>query len=1056
MPKLIIKVLFLLSTLAFVSAGQTGKISGRITDAHSGDGLVGVNVIVNELGIGASTNSEGHYFILNVKPGIYTVRFMMIGYAPIINENVAVAMDQTTTLDHGMLSEVLGLEEVRVVATRAVVVKDLSASQLYVKQEAIQELPIDNISSVVGLQAGVSGVSIRGGSSAQTAFIVDGFQLNDGRSNKPTLALSLSSVKEVQVQSGGFNAEYGNIRSGIINVITAEGDATKYSGTFSYYHTPAAPKHFGMSPYDADSYYLRPYLDDDVAWLGTQGESFEDLNSNQEWDQNEPFVDYNGDGEWTGWDSHTQKQYTSFEGWNAYSLLTLQDDDPSNDLSPTGAQREFLWKHRRTGFITNPDYTLDFGFGGPVPGLSNLGNLRFYLSHRSAQNNFVVPLSRDAYDATTTRLKLNSDISDNIKLTMTMQYSEDQSVTSYGWSTMPTGSILSSTYSVANLVSGGSNILFMPGYYSPADIYRTNLGFKLNHMLDERSFYEVVYQYMRNKYWTFETEARSPELIEIMPGVFRDEAPYGYVGDVWMNLGRDSSLIQTHSLKADYTKQVNDHNQFKAGLLMVQNQLEIRAFSQSDKDTWRREQFYDRSPYSLAAYIQDKLEYEGFIANLGLRVEVNDPNAPVYLLAPFDPTYSQGFGSDLEETADQEDAASFVTVSPRLGISHPITNRSKLYFNYGHFHSEPASTYRFRLQRESNGRVMSIGNPSMELEQTVAYELGYSHSFRDIYLVNIATYYKDVSGQPGWVTYTSVDGSVNYIMPENINYQDIRGIEFTLSKLSGDWITGFMNFTYMVNSSGYFGLRHYYQDPIQQRDYENLNPVESQPVPTPYARANVVFHTPHKFGPALAGFRPLEDWNMSFLASYHTGSTSKWQEGPVNRRRTWVDTYHLTSRLARTFKTNMGDLEFFMDVSNVLNKQWLSYTGFVGSRDWVAYRTSLHLPWEEGVEKGDDHLGAYRSWDTEYRRMSSADSLNSWLSGISDGTVTTPLASDVVWVQDVDGYYRWDAATQTEVQMSQNEIDELIENKAYIDMPNIRSMSFLNPRQITLGIRIKF
>lgn len=1046
--KTILVTLILLSSFVLNFAGQTGKISGKILDSQNQEALIGVNVVIEGLWVGSSTDQDGHYFILNIPPGKYTVKYMMIGYTPLVLSEVRVSMDQTTRLDQELTPEVLGMDEVHVVATRPVVVKDLSASQMYVKEETIKELPIDNISNVIALQAGVQGLSVRGGGSAQTAFIVDGFQLNDGRSNLPSLSLSLSSVKEIQVQSGGFNAEYGNIRSGIINVITREGKSDRYTGSLAYYYTPPAPKNYGISPFDADSYYLKPYLDDAVAWTGTQGESFEDLNSNQEWDMGEPFEDFDGDGEWTGWDSYTKEQYVDFEGWNAISLLSLSDSDPNNDLTPTGAQQEFLWKHRRVGFITDPDYTLDFGLGGPVPLLSSNGNTRFHLSHQNSLNTFVVPLSRDGSTSTTTRLKINSDISDKIKLTLTSQYSVDESVSPYTWTTTPTGYMLGSVYSVASRVKGGNNIVFMPSYYSPSDVYRTNLGLKVNHMLNDRSFYEFVYQYQHNKYWTFQTEDRDTSLYEIAPGVWRDEAPYGYDGGEWMNLGRDSSLIQSHSLKADYTNQLNDKNQMKAGILMVYTNLQVRSFTESDKDTWTRSQIYDRPPYSVAAYIQDKLEYEGFIANIGLRAEYNNPNAPVYLLDSYDPNYSQGLGSDIEETVAQDKVGGFWTVSPRLGVSHPITNRSKLYFNYGHFHSEPASSYRFRLQRESNGKVTSIGNPGLGLEQTIAYELGYSQSIRDLYLINIATYYKDVSNQPGWVSYTNVDGGVDYSTPENINYEDIRGIEFTLEKLEGRWLTGFLNYTYMVRSSGFFGLTHYYQDPLDQKEFEATNPRDSRSVPTPYARGNVVFHTPKKFRDSNLANALFANWNLGFLATFNTGSTWEWQEGARTRTRQWVDTYNVNSRLARTFKTDMGDLEFFMDVSNLIDTKWLSYAGFASARDWAAYRTSLHLPWEDELENGDDRFGVYRAWETEFRPMYAIDSISM--------VQSTPRSHEIYWERSTDNYHKWDDETNGWVDMNQSEIDELIENKAYIDMPNIRSMSFLNPRQITLGIRIKF
>jgi len=1037
-------------SLSIVFAGQTGKISGKIIDAETDEALPGVNIIINELGVGASSSIDGSYFIINIKPGIYTVRFSMIGYAPVTTENVLVAMDQTTQIDLSMTTENLTMDEIRVVATRPAVVKDLSGSQLYVNKATIEAMPVDNISSVVGLQAGVEGVSIRGSGSSQTAFIVDGFQMNDGRSNSPNVTLSLSSVKEIQVQAGGFNAEYGNVRSGVINVVTAEGSPDKYSGTLTYYYQPAAPKNYGISPYDRDSYFLRPYLDDAVAWKGTKGETFVDENGNHEWDSGESFEDFNGDGTWTGWSLSEQDQYTFFEGWNAISLRSLENDDPSDDLTPMEAQREFVWKHRRTGFLTDPDHTLDFGFGGPVPGFKNGSKLRFYLSHRSSNTAFVVPLSRDNYAASTTRLKVNSDINNQMKLTLSLQYSVDESVSPYSWTTTPTGSVLSGVWEVANLVSGGSDVLFMPDYYSPSDLYKTNIGLKFNHMVNQNSFYDVVYQYLHSKYWTFETELRDTSLTEISTGIWRDEAPFGYNAGEWMNLGRDSSIIQTHSLKVDYTNQVNTTNQLKTGVIIKYTDLNIRSFTESDKDTWSRTQVYDRGPFSIAAYVQDKLEYEGFIANVGLRAEYNDPNAPVYAISDYAQQYAAGFGQDIEDDAPTEASKAFWTLSPRLGVSHPITNKSKLYFNYGHFHSTPSSTYRYRLQREFNGQVTSIGNPNLELERTIAYELGYSHSIFEDYLINIATYYKDVSNQSSWVRYTSFYGQTNYLRAENDNYEDIRGIELTLEKIRGDWFSGFINYTYIAQSSGYFGSQVYHEDPGRQFELDKENPQDSRSIPRPYARMNLAFHTPGNFGPKIAGFYPLKNWNMSVLGSYKAGSSTEIEvEGKSERfYLSWVDYYNFNAKLSRVFESEMGDVEFFMDISNLLDTKRLSSTGFSDSRDSRDYYNSLRLPWEEGTNKGNDLRGEYREWDVEYREFVTVEALTD-MQG-------TPASHQIYWESSSDTYFEWDDDTNDWSTMSQSTIDMLVEDKAYIDMPNIRSMTFLTPRQITLGIRIKF
>ncbi len=244
----------------------------------------------------------------------------------------------------------------------------------------------------------------------------------------------------------------------------------------------------------------------------------------------------------------------------------------------------------------------------------------------------------------------------------------------------------------------------------------------------------------------------------------------------WMNLGRDKSVNSTTSFRVDITSQVNTRNQIKAGIHATYNDFDIKSATESPSmSTWTRDMSYNVFPYRVGVYLQDKLEYEGFIANLGVRMDYSDPNSDWFELSDYDKNLSAGYGKDFENKVETGSTQAQLTTSPRLGISHPITENSKLYFNYGHFRQEPFSSYRFRIQRESNGLVTYLGNPNMELEKTVAYELGYAQSLFNSFLLNIAAYYKDVSNQPGWIYYTNINGSVQYYQAANNNYADIRG-----------------------------------------------------------------------------------------------------------------------------------------------------------------------------------------------------------------------------------------------------------------------------------------
>jgi len=1008
--KLVVPVLLGLNIS--ILAGTTGKITGKVTDKANGQPLPGVNVILVGTQMGASTDANGNYVILNVPAGRYSVKFSMVGYTSVVVKDVRVAIDLTTRVNASLSSAVIQGKEVIVVARKPIIRKDVSNSMMNIESETIESLPIKNVNSVLTLQAGIEmgsrGIVVRGGGPNQTIFMVDGLSQNDERSNIPYAAVSLSAVKEIQIQTGGFSAEYGNLRSGLVNIITKEGNASKYSATINVQYAPAAPKHFGISPYDKFSYFNRPYEDPAVMWTGTN----------------------NG-----AWDSYTQQQYPHFDGWNAVSEATLKDDNPNNDLTPSAAKRIYEWQHRRQGDIKKPDYVLDMGFGGPVPFLYEyLGKLRFYASYYRERNMFVFPLSRDSYDESQMRLKVNSDISKSLKLVLTGLYGEIHSVSPYNWS-VPTGRVLKTVYDVASLLnsSSGNAMLYMPGYFSPTSIYRTMFGFKLTHVLSPKTFYNVKFEHLINRYKTYQTELRdTTKKYEPVPGYFTDEAPFGYWGysvsgidgmimGGWMNLGRDRSVNSTTSFRFDITSQITQRHQVKSGIEFVYNDYNIDAGTYSPSmSTWTRSQVYRLFPLRFSAYVQDKMEFEGFIMNAGLRAEYSDPNTDWYELKEYDKYFSAGYGNKIETDLPKEKVAGKWYVSPRLGVAHPITEKSKLYFNYGHFLSEPASSYRFRIQRESNGLVTYIGNPAMELERTVAYELGYSQNLLDYFLLNIAAYYKDVTNQPGWVYYQNLNSTVQYYKATNNNYADIRGFEITLSKIRGKWVKGFINYTYDVSTSGYFGVTRYYEDPVEQRDFLKLNPYQSKPHPRPYARANLQFFTPERFGPKLGGVYPFGSVTLNILADWKTGAYETYNPhqipGVVDNVQ-WVDWYNVNMRLAKDFNLGKFNLRFYVDITNVFNTKHLSRAGFSDSYDYKAYLESLHFPWEEGDEHGNDKIGDYRPDDVPY-----------------DPLEPNPNNDPVI-------------AQRNAVRKA---------NKSYIDMPNIKSMTFLNPRRITFGIKIDF
>ncbi|HSP88045.1 MAG TPA: carboxypeptidase-like regulatory domain-containing protein, partial [Ignavibacteriaceae bacterium] len=167
-------ILFL---LIIPTQAQTGKISGTIADSRTNTPLIGANVLIEGTTLGAATDLEGYYSIINVPPGSYSLKISSIGYATQTIVDVSVNINQTTLINIQLSEETIETEEVVIVAPKPVVQKDVSSSTINLTSSEIENLPVVSVSNVITLQAGIqsgsTGITIRGGESDQTAFVVN-------------------------------------------------------------------------------------------------------------------------------------------------------------------------------------------------------------------------------------------------------------------------------------------------------------------------------------------------------------------------------------------------------------------------------------------------------------------------------------------------------------------------------------------------------------------------------------------------------------------------------------------------------------------------------------------------------------------------------------------------------------------------------------------------------------------------------------------------------------------------------------------------------------------
>jgi hypothetical protein len=1063
----------LISLSSFMIAGTTGKISGVVTDAQTGEVIIGASIVITGTSFGSPTDVYGNFVILNLPPGEYTVRASSVGYTAMTQTQVRVVIDQTTTLNFKLSQEAVQGEEVIVVAQRPVVQKDVSSSQANITSKEIESLPVASVSSVVGLQAGIQisatspQIVIRGASNGdQTAFIVDGLTLRNERNNQPYSGISLSSIQDIQVQTGGFNAEYGDIRSGVVNVITKEGKLKGYSLGGSVRIAPPTAKNFGPSPFSYDSYFMRPFLDPAVAFVGT------------------------GTGNDPGaWDAYTRAQYRNFVGWNAVSKASLADNDPTNDLTPLEAQQLFLFQHRKDGTIRKPDYNIDAGFGGAVPFVNTyLGNLRFFASYRQQQSMYMIPLSTDAYRDWNGSIRVTSDIGSSMKLMGTYMRGIQT-----GTSNNNTGNsgIMQTPEDIANSMNEANYAdlqMYMNDYYCPTQVNMTSYGAKFTHALSNTSLYEASLNYVLFQYNTNPGPARDTSRIYLFGNnYYVDEAPFGYAtktneyyfGTNFTNTygqsgSRDTSRISNLTFKLDFNSQINRYNLIKTGVEIVSTVSNTNYAAVNSVNGASTISRWDTYPYRASWYIQNKLEYQGMIANIGMRVDVSDPNGTWYNYSPYDSRLF-GFASlGMDTTLLRVKIDKQVMVSPRLGVAFPVTEYAKLFFNYGHFYSMPQPEDLFLVRHDpTSGSVTRLASPDNPLPKTVAYEFGYEHSLMDQFLIRVAGYYKNVTNQINTVTVEGTTGlatAVNYSLSVPNSYEDIRGFEVTFSRNRGNWITGFVNFTYMARSLGRFGFLQQSQSASDQATYEASHQsdlYQTKPVPQPYARAVLNFFTPSDFlenSVHVGGVGLFNDWLVNVTASWSSGVWDTW----LGSRNTptsafpdilynvqWRDTYSAAVRISKNFKVGAVNVEFFADINNILNIKNFNYLypGFTSVDDEDRYWKSLHLSSDiNGIKDnrlnyinipGSDKPGDMPKDGVQYVHIEPVATL---------ANATYVSSNAIYWDKSTGKYMENKGSGWTEVDAAR--MNQILADKAYIDKPNMDFLTFLNPRTIFYGLKV--
>jgi len=267
MHKSIIFILaFLQIMVAIAHAGTTGKISGFVKDKQTGEPLVGVNITIDGMSLGAASNIDGYFYIINIPPGSYDLTASYVGYSTTRKMGIQIQTDFTTKVEFLLEEALIEGETIEIIAHRPAIQKDLTSSEQGYSSNEIQTAPVESVSELILLQSGVTplgneasgyvpgapgdGLHIRGGRENETLFLIDGMKVGDDIYGGSSYIqnTSGSSIEEMKTIIGTFNAEYGGKTGAIVSVITKDAQQN-FSGSVGGYTDK-----FGIAKFDRNTF----------------------------------------------------------------------------------------------------------------------------------------------------------------------------------------------------------------------------------------------------------------------------------------------------------------------------------------------------------------------------------------------------------------------------------------------------------------------------------------------------------------------------------------------------------------------------------------------------------------------------------------------------------------------------------------------------------------------------------------------------------------------------------------------------------------------------------
>ena len=956
--------------LMSISLGQSdriaGKIRGSVMDGSTGDPLIGANVLVLlvESGRGAMSDINGQFVIPNIPAGTYDIQVSYIGYANHTVRDVNIVPGLTVKLNFKLNVEAVGIKAVDVIAQRDqdVVTVKTTTSKIVISGDDMQKMPVSNFTELLANTGGVvevetgrsSGIHLRGGRSGEVAFFVDGVMTNDPVDRSQGVEIDNEAIESIVITKGGFSVEYGEAMSGVVSIVTKSGSKETYNGSFEHEGDGLFPEGGLNNGYSRTnfslggpipllkgimSFYVNgTFLQGDQSYVRSQKLDHSDYSSPQ------------GTFKLT-----FSPKYSSFNATLSANFDRTERYSYSHGISQgnwlqdyyktvSGSQRVSLLVQSMLG--KNTSWRLNVSYHEPYTDYGSGNNTSYkdfnYISTRLDWVEYAV--SKEWYDPRTREWQ---DITDENGLPVFSEgyISYDQLV----------GGSSSNAVNLASLSSEFQAFYYY--YFKEKDFFNVTSGTWDSEFFKMQAFNERWHDAHRwyipsnqdTSSFFFDTTVTSATLKEFDHREFYSYLTgdedyqikynlYDYNSDLhngyyWdrdiFNVynygpGRPRQHIQqtiNRTVEFLLNSQWSLRNNFKFGFNATTNQMMVMDIQFANQnpyfDLFEYKSGSDEyRPLTLAAFAENQFEHEDFVASFGLRWDRFKPNAKavdqVQLLDEGEINYFD------PSTKDQ--------ISPRFSLNFSASDMTSIYCNYGYFFQKPEYGDVYQGIVDPAAGLPIIGNPDVEPEKTIQYQVGMVHKFSEKIGIELSAFYKDVINAEAKRIYsTMIDGQIATVtLTEMEDFAKIKGVDIKLRFNRFFNLYGDIEYNYLTAKGTGSSSREYYYLYIFDAD----RPLPTKEYPLEYdithtLKANIGYYIP----PVGKGMRSLfiGNWDFNVQANFATGRAYTPEDIYGKAMELGSKRMPSTKDLDLIIRKYLGPVSFFVDIRNVFDWENVSY-----------------------------------------------------------------------------------------------------------------------------------